>query len=401
MQPRPPASPPPRPPRDGAVLRARLLTVVALLALLAVAAVVVFVLPRTVNDAAAPQQSASPAPVPVPEAEKAPVLTQTIDADAAAREAAQRSLGEALGHQARLEVSRVSEWGGDAYAGAVAAIAAGDQAFATSDFASADGAYRKASALMQRIEAGKAEQFATALRDGAQALDTHGPASALAAFRMAVAMEPASEAALSGLARAGTFAQVLDQYRLALQAEAAGELEQSLSMLQQTVALDAAFDDASVALARVEDAIEERDFRDAMSSTLSALSRGDRSAARTALSRARELRPSDPSVADARRRLALADERSRMQRLEKEALALEAQERWQEAAGAYEKALKVDPQAAFARRGLAHSRERQRLNERVDAYLQAPQLLQADEPLHDARLLLEAASAADAPSTLR
>ena len=388
--------PPPQPPRDGGILRARLLTLAALAGLLALAAGVVFVLPRAVDDAALQPQSSAPAPKAVEKAVEAPELAPAAEVDAA-REAAQRSLGDALGRQARLEVARVSEWGGDAYAAAVAAVAAGDQAFAAGDFAAANDAYRSASELMQRIEAGKAERFATALRDGARALESQDAASAMAAFRMAVAMEPSSEAARSGLARAGTFQQVLDQYQRALQAEAAGELEQALSLLQHTVSLDAAFDDASTALARVQDAIEERDFRNAMSRTLSALADGDRAAAGTALARARALRPSDPSVADARRRLALADERSRLQRLEKQALALEAEERWQEAAVAYEKALKVDSQAAFARRGLARSGERRRLNERVDAYLQAPQLLQADEPLHDARLLLEAASNGDEP----
>ena len=72
------------------------------------------------------------------------------------------------------------------------------------------------------------------------------------------------------------------------------------------------------------------------------------------------------------------------------------EESWPDALALYRKALAVDPHAGFARDGLAHAEDRNRLHQQLDHYLAEPARLYSEKPLANAEQLLNSAGSAPA-----
>jgi tetratricopeptide (TPR) repeat protein len=383
-------------PGAGARSRALRLSLLAAFAvLLAVAALVVFVLPDIVAG-------------PAPRAVRAPDAAPGRDGDPLApplpgvvRRDAETALGGALRHRARLEASGVALWGGPRLAEARAALAAGDAAFAQGDFAGARRAYAEADALFQALLARRPQVHAQALAAGGQALAGGDGATAREHFEVALSIEPEDGDARLGLERASTIEEVHALHGEALAREAAGDLHGAVNALERAVAMDPHFAPAAGTLTRVRAAVAEGDFRAAMSDALAALGGGRLAAARTALARARVVRPVDPALVDAARRLDEADRVVRIDALREKARVLERDERWSDAATTYGAVLAIDGQAAFALDGRARAEARARLHEAIDAHLASPDRLAHDGPFADAgRLLAEVATLPDAGPAL-
>ena len=101
------------------------------------------------------------------------------------------------------------------------------------------------------------------------------------------------------------------------------------------------------------------------------------------------INPDAIELQDANQRLLSARQNSALNSLRKQAQELAASENWADAAKQYKKALGIDNQAAFARSGLEHAQSRKILNMQLDHYLEASNRLSSDEPLNNAKLLLE------------
>ena len=101
-------------------------------------------------------------------------------------------------------------------------------------------------------------------------------------------------------------------------------------------------------------------------------------------------------MADAHQRLARARQQARLGRLRRDAAAQATAENWQAAADLYTQALAVDSSAGFANDGLVRARERVKLHQQFDHYIDKPERIYSPEPLANARQLLAASSAAPA-----
>ncbi len=130
----------------------------------------------------------------------------------------------------------------------------------------------------------------------------------------------------------------------------------------------------------------------AMSAGLEALGRQDWAAAREALARAEQLRPGEPQTADAMARAEAGLRAATIATLRQKATALEAEERWRDAAGAYEAVLALDPAVAFAQTGRARSREREAVMAKLSFHLKNPQRLSSASVLEEAATLAVTAS---------
>jgi tetratricopeptide (TPR) repeat protein len=133
-----------------------------------------------------------------------------------------------------------------------------------------------------------------------------------------------------------------------------------------------------------------------MNEALAALDVGRVTEAEAALEAASRLFPDDPAVHNARQRLSRSRQQARLLELRRSAQARVKAENWEAAAALYEKALAVEPGAAFAREGLAQARERGQLHAQLDHYLAEPARLYSAEPLANARQVLAAAGEAPA-----
>ena len=116
-------------------------------------------------------------------------------------------------------------------------------------------------------------------------------------------------------------------------------------------------------------------FAEAMTAGLRALDARDWGTARAAFEHALELRPDDPAAADGLARAAAGAAEDSIRSGLEAARALEAEERWREAARAYAAVLEVEPTVTAAREGRERAAERADLLEAVAFHLEHPERL--------------------------
>jgi tetratricopeptide (TPR) repeat protein len=129
----------------------------------------------------------------------------------------------------------------------------------------------------------------------------------------------------------------------------------------------------------------------AMSEGLAALDRGQFAEAQAAFARAEAARPGTPVVADAMKRTEEGLKGEALARQRAAGAAAEAREDWRGALAAYDAALKIEPQIAFAQQGRARSLPRAVLDETLAGYLQRPDRLSAEAVAREAEGVLERA----------
>lgn len=355
---------------------------ISLAAVLVLGLAVVLVLPRFVGS---PQQSqAVPGPVPV------------VPASQAASADANQAMQAYLQLRARLELENVARWGEPEWSRAAetAGKAAGFLSQRNFDVAAQN--YTRALEMLEQLENGRAARLEAAMDAGEQALAANAIAEAITQFELALALQPANEAATLGLARAGVREKVMHFMLEGERAETGGDLPAALAAYQQAMQLDTGYQPAASAFSRVSEQLAGLAFRDAMTRALTALDAGQLNTAGKALAEADKLQPGDVAVADAQRRLARTRHQLRLSSLRRQADQQVESENWNAAVDLYNKALAVDSSAGFARDGLALASARLKLNAQFDHYLEKPGRIYSPQPLANARQLLTAASSAPA-----
>jgi tetratricopeptide (TPR) repeat protein len=390
--PKPPESPRFTPPgqlpgREAPGGNGKRWTGILLLAMLLLGLLVVFVLPDLVQRRAASPEN-PPAVVNPPTPAIAPAM------DTAARGEAEQALRDYLELRARLELENVSAWGEPEWSRSTALADDGDRHFARQRFRPAADAYTAAKQGLQALAEGKTLRYEAAIDAGTRALADNDSETAVDRFELALAIRPEDPAALAGLQRARQRPGVLAHMQQGEAAEGRGDLAAARDAFAQAVAGDGDYEPAVTALQRVSEQLASMGYQDAMTRALAALDSGRLAEADRALQEAAVLRPDDTALRDARRRLSMLRQQSRLEGLRRKAQAREQAEDWEGAAGHYREALKVDSKAAFANDGLAHAMQRARLHEQIDHYLDEPARLYSREPLANAGQLLDTAASA-------
>jgi len=385
---RPPGgAPPPRPNRFLLLT----LCVAGFLVLLLLAAAVVWYLPRHQPTAAAPDRAGAPA--------RTAQQTAAPSLDPGAGEA-ERLLGEWLRHQARAEAEHIRAWGGDTYGAILGTAAEADRLMGQKRFTEAQDKYRQAAAGLEELLGARGDLLQRALEQGTQALELLDGETARSNFARALAIDPGNTAAQRGTQRARNLERVLALYHEALRHEQADDLDRAAVLLREALDLDNELTPAADALADIETRLTARHYREAMSMALAALARRDPDAAEKAIGEALRLRPGDPAGIDASGRLKELKKSVQLQELRRKAEQEEKAENWTAALDLYARALEVDPQAAFAAAGKAQAELRVRLDRSIREVLAAPERLQEDDPLREARQVLAGAESITAPGPL-
>ncbi|MGH8495565.1 MAG: hypothetical protein ACREVN_05470 [Gammaproteobacteria bacterium] len=305
------------------------------------------------------------------------------------RKAAQDILGDLLRKQFELEEKGVERWAAEDFAAAKARAEAGDELFRSQDYEKAAVEYtagnRAMDALLERV----GPELDSALDRGDAALAGRDQGAATEAFELAVAIEADNARALSGLERAASLDEVLALMQSGSAHEEAGRLEAAGGDYREAVALDGEFAEAGEALARVEARIADARFNESMSAGFAALRSEDFAGARDAFTQARSLKPAAPGPADGLAQVELNIRLGQIAGHRRRAEAMEAEERWQDAAGEYEAALELDPDIAFAQAGLRRSRARAELSEQLQFYLDSPERLYSENVHANASALLQ------------
>lgn len=378
----------------------------SLLVLAALVLAVVFILPdwqnksptgdgmASVNSSTA--GAAMPAPGPSTAAGNQPSPWSEAQL-ARQRKATQDILSRMLQQQDKLEQIGVKQWAPEAYAAAGKLAEAGDALYRQRQFNKAKDSYQKGLDALNRLLKQSESVFSQALETGYQAIDDGNSDAAQSAFKLALLIKPDNASALKGRQRAATLDKVLQLMARGDELLQEKHLEDARSAYQQVLALDPDTDGASDKLARTRELIIDRDFTAAMSDGYAALENNRLKDARRSFKKAIKIKP---AAAEAHNALRQTEDRLTVIQINKllsSAKQAEQSERWPDAASAYDRALKLDPNLATALAGKKNAALRDRLDKNLKYAIDNPLRLADESVYKQTSALYQAASRIPSP----
>ncbi len=292
-----------------------------------------------------------------------------------------------------LDSRAAAQWGGQQFAAARKSLDEIGGALERRSYEKAPDQLAALQAALDEIENKVPQALAAQIADGKRALAAGELENARHSFETALKIEPGNSEATEWLGKVAAASGVVPTLADAENAEAAKDYPKAQELFADVLKRNPGNTTATEGLARVRKAMNEAAFNEAMGSGLSALSAGRLSEARTHLERARKLRPDSTEVSAALQRVADAGSGRSLAELENRAARLAVEERWTEALALYDEALARDPSLQFAINGKAAVAPRAELGKRLDALIDRPERLAADEVRIEAERLLARARA--------
>jgi eukaryotic-like serine/threonine-protein kinase len=375
--------------RTSAATIRRGVTIAAIVLLLLGAVYVIFVLPHSTVVIVAPQ-----APGDHPAAVEAPLAAAPAKPIDLARMAEFKLRAEerraSLDTRIAALKSRAADvWGGDEWKDLQQSLTSGDDLSTKHEYEKALSSYDQVDRAINTLERRAGAVLKDKLAAGDKALNAGNSADALAAFEIALKLEPKNTVAAQGRLRAQSLDRVFALVTQGAQFEQQGDNVHAAETYRQALALDALTLRAKEGMARTQGHITSDAFGAAMARGYAALGRKDFAEARTAFNSASQVRAGTPDVAQALKQ----EERSAaIVKILARTPELEAAEKWSEAQSAYQEALKIDPTVTAAQEGLARVQPRAALNAELEIYLTQPERLFGTAVRASARSTMERAS---------
>ena len=337
--------------------------------------------PQSGASGAAPAGAGEPDALQAPPSAVAPGGAKAL---AASRGEAARLLGEFQALSADL-APHAERWAPDAYEEAQVAGRRGEDALIGGQPEAAIAHLEDGLGRLRELKARTPQAFSDALTAGESALADADGVRARQQYELALAIEPDDPRAQRGLARVETLGPVLAEMETGGRHERAGEWQAARDAFARALEFDADWRPAHSALARVETQLADIQFKAHLSDGFQELAAGQLNQARKSLQAALALRPNSQ---EARAALGQVEEAARLDaiaRAQRAGRAAESREDWAEAVRQYEAALALDSGLSFAIEGLARSRERRALDERLDFLLADPARLYSATALREAQ----------------
>ena len=316
---------------------------------------------------------------------------------AAYREEAEAMLAELLEQQQSLADRAAASWGDVTWSAYESAARLGDEAFLDEDLVTAVEQYRTALATGRELLDRSESIMADALEAGEQALAGGNAEVAKSQFELVLEVDPENDRALAGLERADKLPTVLDAMRRADAFEQDGVLDEAARVYREVLEIDPDWAQARQALNDVNRRIANARFDSLIAAGFAAIEEGRNDRAIEQFSAAIEMRPASDVARDG---LAQAEQGQLLDAIamaEVRAMAFERRELWDQAIIRYEEALETDPTLKFAIDGLARSQRRADLDVKLQALIDTPRLLLAEDVFADAGGMLDDARAIDQP----
>lgn len=358
---------------------------------------VIFVLPRVVQDDAGPVADSGEAAA---ESNVEDETAGAIDAEtapdpedaAAVKALTDEALGDLLSQMERLRYRAIERWGGQAYLDAVDVYRQADEAYVNKNFQLAGDRYRQASKMLEPFFGRIDDVFDETLTAAIEAFARSDPSESVRLFDLAVAITPGNSAATAGLERALNLEVVLALSSQGRQFETDLELDAARTAFERALALDEAWEPAQEGLQRVLASIKQMSFEQRMTEGLDALASGDFPSARAAFNAATKLDPSSRQPGDGLIQVEQEIKLQNIRRLEQQAITLTGNEQWETAVTVYEEILEIDPNLQFAKEGLSIARRRTSLHANLQSLIVQPDNLSDPANIQSAtKLLLDVA----------
>lgn len=295
------------------------------------------------------------------------------DAEAAKqRRKVQEVLQEILNLQEDLEERKVEKWASTAHAQSRALNAEADAIYRRGRYQQALDKYQQALNILKNLRASIPSRIEDYLAAGNLALNNGDAPAANDNFDTVLDISVDHPRGTKGKERARQLPRVWENFTRAEGYFKDGDLDKSQRALTQALALDPLTEPAIALLAKVESAILERDYNNAMSDGYTALTKDNFARAQQLFLQAQKLKPKarDPAAALAQASSGLTQKR--VDHLFNLAGKLEQQEQWHSAADNYRKLLAVDPSLVPAITGKARAEARAQLDDALQALLADP-----------------------------
>ncbi|MBC55267.1 MAG: hypothetical protein CMQ34_15675 [Gammaproteobacteria bacterium] len=360
---------------------------VALATLMLLALAVIFVLPRLVQEyelPLVPRAETTPVVTPsAPVASNTPQISPFDEAQRARqRREAQDALASLLERQQALETMAVEQWAADAYDAAIAAARRGDEFYRSTEFIQAALAYQESDLALAELQQRVPVVLDRMLAAGEAALDAEDSALALERFQLALRLDPDSQPAQRGLARAQTLDDVASLIVRGQALQTEGDLQGAQQLFEQAAALDSDHEQAAALVAQNRQMITDANYTAVMSEGFDLLQQGQSDAAIAAFQRALRIKPgsaeANEAIVQTREQLTLAN----IADLREQALVHEANEEWEQAVAAYDAVLALDSNLVFALEGRDYSARRLQLDRLLTVNIEQPMRL-SDQAAYD------------------
>jgi eukaryotic-like serine/threonine-protein kinase len=292
-----------------------------------------------------------------------------------------------------LDSRAAAQWGGEQFAAARKSL---DEIGGMLERRKYDNAPAPMAALqkaLDEIEARVPVALKAQIDEGKRALNAGEFDNARHAFDIALKIEPGNNEATEWLGKVAAASGVLPALVDAENAEVDKDFAKAKTLFSDVLKRNPGNKTATEGLARVNRALTEKEFNEYMGAGLSALNAGRLGEANAQLQRARALRPDSTEVGAALQRVADAGSGRSLKDLEDRAARMVIEERWTEALQLYDEALARDPSLQFAINGRAAVAPREELGMQLQALIDRPERLAADEVRRQAERLLARAHA--------
>jgi tetratricopeptide (TPR) repeat protein len=292
-----------------------------------------------------------------------------------------------------LDSRAAAQWGGEQFAAARQSLDDIGGMLERRKYENAPAPLAQLQKSLDEIEARVPEALKAQMTDGKRALAAGEFENARHAFETALKIEPGNNEAVEWLGKVSAASGVLPTLADAETAEAVKDLPKARQLFADVLKGNPGNIAATEGLARVNRALSENEFNTELGAGLSALNAGRLGEANTHLQRAKAMRPDSREVAAALQRVADTGSGRSLSDLENKAARLVTEERWTEALELYDEALSRDPTLQFAINGRVAVAPRAELGNQLQALIDRPERLAADEVRTQAERLLAKARA--------
>lgn len=347
--------------------------------LTAILLMVIFWLPNNVNvDTAATESLASS----TEEASKK-ILKQSPWQDAQLakkRRAAQDILAKLLSNQESLESQGVLNWGEQSYQQALVLAKDGDEHYRLQNFEKAMDAYQRSLEKMDQLLAQVDDTYQLHMQRAQTALQDlqleQAKDHAQIAHQLVTSLADDKDKAQKLLQRIAVADEVQDLIRKGKRFERQQDWSNAQNLYQQALQLDPENQTGSEAVARIESAITEQAYTQAMSQGYQALEQQKHQQAQSWFNKALQAKAGDSSARSALNEAKSGQQQAKINKTLSLAKAASAKEDWQTAVTRYQQVQKWAPGEVSAKVGLIEAQARLKLDLELSALLQDSSSLQ-------------------------
>ncbi|MCO1333218.1 hypothetical protein MO867_02585 [Microbulbifer sp. OS29] len=287
-----------------------------------------------------------------------------------------------------LKERQVEKWAFEEFYKAEDLALEADEVYRKRNFMAALEKYKESLQALEYIKESIPERLEQHISEGNRALNHGEMDSASDAFRLVLTISTNHPRGLKGKDRAEKLPLSWWHFTQGSQKFIAGALNQSREQLKKSISIDPETFIAHNLLAKVEEAITERDYQSAMSSGYSAIAEQKFETAKVYFHKAQKLKPIAKAPRIGLIQAKNGADRIKIDKLLQQARFQETEEDWHKALESYTNLVKKDASLVAAVTGKARATARAKLDDQLQDLLQDPLTLSEGKRNHFARKVL-------------